>query len=389
MQERYQAVRGHSERLAAPLSAEDQAIQSMPDASPTKWHLAHTTWFYETFLLGRFEPGYKVCNPDYAFLFNSYYEAAGPRHARPARGMITRPSVAEVIAYRRHVYAAMLRLLGRDVPPDLRFLVELGLHHEQQHQELLVTDVLHALAQNPLKPACDPGWRPPLPIGGEARMLDGPSGLVEIGTPAETPFYFDNEGPRHRVWLDPYRIASRPVTNGEWLRFIEAGGYAQPLLWMSDGWAARYAEDWQAPLHWQQDRDGRWMQFSPAGLAPLDPDASVRHICWYEADAFARWAGKRLPTEAEWEAAAATLPLDAVADDVWQWTESAYRPYPGYRPWAGLVGEYNGKFMINTMVLRGGSVATPPGHARLGYRNFFHPDKRWQFTGLRLAENAR
>lgn len=386
---RYQAVRDRSERLAAPLSAEDRVVQSMPDASPTKWHLAHTTWFFEQFVLARFAPGYRCVDESYAFLFNSYYEAAGPRHARPRRGMLTRPPCAAVAEYRQRVDEAMARLLTRDLPEEARFLVELGLQHEEQHQELMLTDALHALAQNPLRPAYDEAWaEPPAP---EAEgFLDGPAGLVEIGSDAGAAFCFDNEAPRHRVWLEPFRIAARPVTNAEWLAFMADGGYANPLLWMSDGWAARCAEGWEAPLHWERGRDGAWWQFTLAGLRPLDPRAAVRHVSWYEADAFARWAGRRLPTEAEWEAAAAALRGrgSAWAGEVWQWTGSAYRPYPGYRPWAGAVGEYNGKFMVNQMVLRGGSLATPPGHARPGYRNFFHPDKRWQFSGLRLAEDA-
>jgi ergothioneine biosynthesis protein EgtB len=383
--ERYRAVRAATEALAAPLSPEDQVVQSMPDASPTKWHRAHTTWFFETFLLLPFLPGYRRVSEDYAVLFNSYYVAAGPRHARPQRGLLTRPSCAEVARYRAVVDRAMAELL-RDPPKEALPLVELGLQHEQQHQELLLTDILHALSGNPLRPACDPDWMEPRRAAGSPRMLDGPDGLVAIGHDGQG-FAFDNEAPRHSAFLAPYRIADRLVDNGQWLAFMAAGGYRDPLLWMSDGWAARDAEGWEAPLHWEQN-DGGWMQFGPGGLRPIDPALPVRHVSWYEADAFARWAGKRLPTEQEWEAAAA-LPGFADATGVaWQWTGSAYRPYPGFRPWAGAVGEYNGKFMIGQMVLRGGSLATPPGHARPSYRNFFPPAARWQFSGLRLAEDA-
>jgi ergothioneine biosynthesis protein EgtB len=362
----------------------------MPDASPAKWHRAHTAWFFETFLLLPHLPGYSRFREEFGFLFNSYYEAAGPRHARPKRGMLTRPSSAEVGAYRSHVDAAMAALLRGGPPPGaaLLDLVELGLQHEEQHQELLVADALHALAQNPLCPALYADWREPgAAATGPARFLDGPSGVVEIGQDAAAGFAFDNETPRHRAYLAPYRIADRLVTNGEWLAFVRAGGYRTPALWMSDGWAARQAEGWDAPLYWREE-GGAWRQFTPAGPRPVEEDAPVRHVSWYEADAFARWSGRRLPTEGEWEAAAG-LPGFRDADGVaWQWTGSAYRPYPGFRPWEGAVGEYNGKFMVNQMVLRGGSVATPPGHARRTYRNFFPPDKRWQFSGVRLAEDA-
>jgi ergothioneine biosynthesis protein EgtB len=382
---RYASIRDHTERLAAPLSPEDQTIQSMADASPTKWHRAHVTWFFETFLLLPHLPGYRRFREEFAFLFNSYYEAAGPRHARPKRGMLTRPSAAEVGAYRAHVDAAMARLL-EDPPAEVLPLIELGLQHEQQHQELLLTDILHALAQNPLLPAYDLEWREPAAVSGPARMLAGPEGLQEIGSPGSG-FAFDNETPRHKAWLAAYRIADRLVTNGEWLDFMADGGYRTATLWMSEGWARAQAEGWLAPFHWHR-REGGWSQFTLGGLRPLELSDPVRHIGWYEAEAYARWAGRRLPTEAEWEAAQ-DLPGFLQARDVaWQWTGSAYRPYPGFRPWEGAVGEYNGKFMINQMVLRGGSLATPPGHARAGYRNFFPPDARWQFTGLRLADDA-
>jgi ergothioneine biosynthesis protein EgtB len=390
MAERFAAVRARTEALAAPLSPEDQTVQSMPDASPAKWHRAHTTWFFETFVLLPHLPGYSRYKEEFGFLFNSYYEAAGPRHARPKRGMVTRPSSDEVGAYRSHVDAAMAGLM-RDPPARLPLdLIELGLHHEEQHQELLVTDALHALAQNPLYPAFHTDWREPDWAAGPARFLDGPTGVVQMGCNAGGPagFAFDSETPRHRVFLEPYRIAERLVSSGEWLAFMRDGGYRTPTLWMSDGWAAREAEGWDAPLYWREGEDGVWRQFTPAGLRPVDEDAPVRHVSWYEADAFARWSGRRLPTEQEWEAAAGLPGFRDAEGVVWQWTGSAYRPYPGFRPWEGAVGEYNGKFMVNQMVLRGGSLATPPGHSRRTYRNFFGPDKRWQFAGVRLAEDA-
>jgi ergothioneine biosynthesis protein EgtB len=379
----FRAVRAHTERLAAALTAEDQCVQSMPDASPAKWHRAHTTWFFEEFVLAPHAPGYRAFDPVFRFLFNSYYEAVGARHPRPARGMITRPGAARVGEYRAHVDAAMAAFLP--VAPDpVPALVGLGLNHEQQHQELLLTDILHAFARNPLCPAALPGWREPPGDPRPAAWLDCPGGIVPIGHPGGG-FAFDNESPRHHVLLAPYRLASHLVRNGDWLRFIAEGGYRTPTLWMSDGWERVRAEGWSAPLYWREGTEG-WMQIGPGGLAPLDPAAPVRHVSWYEADAYARWAGARLPTEAELEAAASRL---AEFDThVWQWTGSAYLPYPGFRPDAGAIGEYNGKFMINQMVLRGGSMATPPGHARPTYRNFFHPDKRWQFAGLRLAKDA-
>ncbi len=373
---RYAAIRAHTEALAAALTPEDQCVQSMPDASPAKWHRAHVTWFFEQFILTEFVPGYRVFDPDFRFLFNSYYEAVGARHPRPMRGLLTRPPVERIAAYRAHVDTAMPAAIHA-APPDL---VELGLQHEQQHQELLLTDILHAFAQNPLAPAALPGWREPEPTPGPTRFLERPGGIVRIGH-TDDGFSFDNEGPAHDVLLCDYAIADRLVRNREWLDFIADGGYRTPSLWMSDGWATVQAQGWTAPLHWREDG----MQMGLNGLAPLVPDTPVRHLGWYEADAFARWAGARLPTEAEWEAAAPAL--KEATGHVWQWTDSAYRPYPGYKPPPGAVGEYNGKFMINQMVLRGGSLATPPGHARLPYRNFFHPDKRWQFTGLRLARD--
>ena len=382
---RFAAVRARTEALAAPLSAEDQCIQSMPDASPAKWHRAHTTWFFETFLLIPHLAGYRRFDDRFGFLFNSYYEAAGPRHARPRRGMLTRPSTEEGTAYRAHVDAGMAALL-RDPPAEALPLVELGLQHEQQHQELLLTDILHALSQNPLLPAYDPDWREPRAATGEPRWLDLPEGLAEIGH-AGPGFGFDNEAPRHRTWIAACCVADRLVSNADWLGFIADAGYRTPTLWMSDGWAACAAEGWEAPMYWQRGEPG-WMQYTPAGLRPVDPAAPVRHISWYEAEAFARWFGKRLPTEAEWEVASALPGCRDAAGIGWQWTASAYLPYPGFRPWEGAVGEYNGKFMINQMILRGGSLATPPGHTRPSYRNFFPPGARWQFSTLRLAEDA-
>ena len=383
---RFRAVRTRTESLAASLSPEDQCVQSMPDASPAKWHRAHTTWFFEQFILRPHAPDYRPFDPHFAYLFNSYYEQAGARHPRPQRGLLTRPGTAEIGAYRAHVDAAMDTLLAGALPDDVAALAELGLQHEQQHQELLLTDILHAFALNPLAPAACPGWQEPPVAQGRAGMLAFAGGTATVGHGGDG-FAFDNESPRHTVHLAPFRIAERLVRNGEWQAFIADGGYRTPALWMSDGWAAAQADEWRAPLHWRDGDDG-WQQMGLGGLVPLDPAAPVRHVSWYEADAFARWAGARLPTEAEWEVAAADPRFAEATGHVWQWTESAYRPYPGFRPPAGAVGEYNGKFMVNQMVLRGGSLATPPGHARATYRNFFHPDRRWQFTGLRLAQDA-
>ncbi|WP_428484023.1 ergothioneine biosynthesis protein EgtB [Rhodopila sp.] len=381
---RFRDVRGHTENLSATLSDEDQCVQSMPDASPVKWHRAHTTWFFEQFLLVPFVPAYQVFDSAFGFLFNSYYEAVGARHPRPFRGLLTRPSAAQVGDYRRHVDAAMQAALA-DLKGDALSIVELGLQHEQQHQELLWTDILHAFSGNPLYPVILPGWQECLGSPQETRFVACPGGLRRIGH-ANGGFCFDNETPAHQVHLNGYAIGSRLVRNRDWQAFIQDKGYQTVSLWMSDGWASVQSAGWTAPLHWR-NRDGAWWQFGPGGLLPLEPDAPVRHISWYEADAFARWAGARLPTEAEWEAAAAIPGIDEYTGHVWQWTDSAYRPYPGYRPVPGAIGEYNGKFMINQMMLRGGSSATPGGHTRTTYRNFFHPDKRWQFTGLRLARD--
>ena len=384
---RFGLVRAATERLVAALGPEDQCLQSMPDASPAKWHRAHTTWFFEQFVLLPHAAGYRPFDPDFGYLFNSYYEAVGPRHARPARGLLTRPTAPEIGTYRAHVNAAIGALLhgfSGAVPAAVAAVIDLGLHHEQQHQELLVTDMVHGFALNPLGPAMLPGWQDPPGPPGPARFMAFPGGIVELGTRGPG-FAFDNETPRHRHLLAPYRLADRLVTNAEIAAFIAEGGYRSAALWMSDGWALAQQEGWEAPLHWRR-RDGEWLQFGPGGLAPLVPAAPARHLSWYEADAIARWAGARLPTEAEWEAAAGHPDLHDMTGRVWQWTNSAYLPYPGFRPPSGAIGEYNGKFMIGQMVLRGGSVATPPGHARPSYRNFFHPDKRWQFAGLRLAQ---
>jgi ergothioneine biosynthesis protein EgtB len=382
---RYATVRAHTDALAAHLTPEDQCVQSMPDASPAKWHRAHVTWFFEEFILRPSRENYRVFDEDFRFLFNSYYEAVGARHPRPMRGLLTRPEAPRVTAYRAHVDAAMQRLLPR-APAEMLNLIELGLHHEQQHQELLVTDMLDAFSKSPLAPAVLPGWQEPAGAAGPTRFLRCAGGVTGIGHDGDG-FCFDNETPAHETLLADFDIADRLVRNGDFLSFIDDGGYRTPALWMSDGWAAVQSNGWTAPALWRE-RDGTWMQMGPGGLAPLDPAAPVRHISWYEADAFARWSGARLPTEFEWEAASDHPGMRELTSHVWQWTDSAYRPYPGFRPPPGAVGEYNGKFMINQMVLRGGSLATPPGHARVSYRNFFHPDKRWQFTGLRLARDA-
>jgi ergothioneine biosynthesis protein EgtB len=384
----YVDVRAETDRRAAALSPEDQVVQSMPDASPIKWHRAHTTWFFEQFVLRPHDPGYQPFDDRFAFLFNSYYVAAGPRHARPQRGLITRPGTDEVSAYRHHVDEAVQTLLARAdarTLSDLLPVMEIGLHHEQQHQELMFTDILHAFAQNPTAPAYDPDWRWPTgPIDGDAADVVLAEGIHTIGH-QQPGFCFDNELPAHRVLVGPVSLRRDLVTNGEWLEFITDGGYAQPLLWLSDGWAAVQAEGWTAPGHWR-DVDGRWHVMTLAGLRPVDPSRPVCHVSYYEADAFARWAGRHLPSEQEWEVAARAGALHDAFGVVWQWTRSAYAPYPGYRAIPGALGEYNGKFMVNQMVLRGSSLATPPGHARVSYRNFFPPAARWQFTGLRLAD---
>jgi ergothioneine biosynthesis protein EgtB len=401
----YARVRELSPALAAALSDADATVQSMDDASPAKWHLAHTTWFFETFVLRDHVPGYRLYDERYPFLFNSYYEAEGQRHARARRGMVTRPSLDEVRAYRAHVDGALLAALP-GLPGEARALVELGCHHEQQHQELLLTDILHLFSRNPIEPAL---WRPapkvPVAVPAAVRWIEGATGPVEIGH-GGTAFAFDCEGPRHAALLHPHAIADRTVTNGEWIAFIEDGGYAEPRHWLSDGWAWVQRDGVEGPLYWAHE-DGGWTRFGFDGRRPIDPAAPVTHVSFYEADAYASWAGARLPTEAEWEAAAAAHDpaggnqLDgpgaveprpsydgpAFFGDVWEWTGSAYRPYPGFRAAEGAVGEYNGKFMSGQFVLRGGSCATPRGHLRASYRNFFYPHQRWQFTGVRLARD--
>ena len=378
-------VRNETERRAAPLSPEDQIVQSMPDASPAKWHRAHVTWFFEQFLLRPLAPSCRPFDERFAYLFNSYYVAAGPRHARPQRGLITRPGVAETTAYRAHVDAAVIKLIETMQEPARVFpIVEIGLHHEQQHQELMLTDLLHAFAQNPTHPVYDRHWQ--WPRGKRANSpADGlVAGIHTIGHDGAS-FSFDNERPAHQVLLQPVRVARTLVSNGEWLEFMADGGYATPSLWLSDGWATVEAQAWNAPGYWQHV-DGAWFSMTLGGLRAIDPSLPVCHISYYEADAFARWAGKHLPSEAEWEVAARAEALDDAFGAVWQWTRSAYSPYPGYQPEPGALGEYNGKFMINQMVLRGSSLATPAGHSRKSYRNFFYPSARWQFSGLRLAE---
>jgi ergothioneine biosynthesis protein EgtB len=385
--EAFRVVRAETERRAAPLGPEDQVVQSMPDASPTKWHRAHTTWFLEQFLLVPRLAGYRVFDEQFAYLFNSYYVAAGPRHARPLRGLLTRPDCEQIAAFRAHVDEGVERLLAAAPAselPDVLRILEIGLHHEQQHQELVLTDILHAFAQNPVAPAYDPGWQAPRPQSPSDGSVDLPSGIHRIGFAGEG-YCFDNEEPAHEVLLQPARIGRGLVTNAQWLEFMADGGYRTPSLWLSDGWAVVEAEGWDAPGYWRQ-RDGVWLSQTLAGLRPVDPDAPVTHVSYYEADAFARWAGKHLPIEAEWEVAARAGLLDDAFGIVWQWTRSAYLPYPGYRAADGALGEYNGKFMINQMVLRGSSHATPAGHARASYRNFFAPSARWQFSGLRLLD---
>jgi ergothioneine biosynthesis protein EgtB len=399
----FEQVRQRSVHLAEPLSAEDCGAQSMPDASPVKWHLAHTTWFFETFILEPREPGFQPFHPAFRVLFNSYYNGVGDKHPRPQRGLLTRPALDEVLAWRRDVDARVARLL-REAAPDtestraLAALVELGLQHEQQHQELVLTDLKHLLAQNPLYPAyLDSALPESCPLGALV-WQDFEGGLAEIGHRGPG-FCFDNELPRHRQYVAPFKLASRLVTNGEYLEFMEAGGYGEPGLWLSEGWDRVCSGELEQPFYWRRIGE-RWMEFTLHGLQPLDPARPVTHVSLYEADAYARWRGARLPTEAEWEFAARDVAIacgdlhpraagsDGLAQmfgECWQWTSSSYAPYPGYAPAAGALGEYNGKFMINQYVLRGSSCATPHGHARASYRNFFPAGSRWQFTGIRLA----
>ncbi|PZU58772.1 MAG: ergothioneine biosynthesis protein EgtB [Sphingobium sp.] len=406
-------VRRLTETLVRPLSDADATVQSMEDASPAKWHVAHVTWFFETFVLRDHVPGYRPFDARFAYLFNSYYEAEGARHARPRRGLLTRPALPEVLAYRAHVDDALMHAFD-GLPDSARALVTLGIHHEQQHQELLLTDILHLFAQNPLQPAYA-HWPSalPAPMPKPIDWVEGHAGLTQIGWDAgvegETAFAFDCEGPRHATHLVPHALADRPVTNGEWLEFIADGGYSDARHWLSDGWAWVQREGIEAPLYWCRD-EGGWTSFGHDGRHPVNPAAPVTHVSLYEADAYASWAGARLPTEAEWESAAASFDptggnlldngvcprprarsggpgLAQMFGDVWEWTGSAYRPYPGFRAAEGAVGEYNGKFMSGQFVLRGGSCATPRGHMRASYRNFFYPHQRWQFTGVRLAKD--
>jgi ergothioneine biosynthesis protein EgtB len=417
--QRYAAVRGQTLALAAPLSEADCQAQSMPDTSPTKWHLAHVTWFFETFILERFEPNFAPFNPAFRVLFNSYYQTVGEQHPRPQRGLITRPDLAEVKAYRANIDARMLTLLRGAVDAEAKELLTLGLHHEQQHQELLLTDIKHLLAQNPLNPVYSAHWPLCSVTSVPLEWVEMQGGNVGIGHQGED-FAFDNETPRHSVLLQPYALSNRLITHGEWVQFLDDGGYRDPRWWMSAGWDWLQSLRAQAPLYWQADGQGGWTTFTLHGRVPVDPHTPICHINWFEADAYARWRAAqdglpiRLPTEAEWEHAALQqgeawrahgnfqenqalhpLPLtraqpgqlQQMGGDVWEWTASSYLPYPGYRAWAGAVGEYNGKFMINQMVLRGGSCATPRDHIRPGYRNFFPTDARWQFSGLRLARD--
>jgi len=427
-------TRGATAALAEGLSDADATVQSMRDASPTKWHLAHTTWFFETLVLAAHDESYRPFDPRFGYLFNSYYETLGERHPRPQRGMLTRPDLATVLRYREHVDGALDSLFERldTLAPEragsVRELVELGIHHEQQHQELLLTDLLHLFSLNPLAPSYrDPSARAaprPRSAGAALEFVEFPGGRARIGHDGGSSFAYDCETPPHEVWLQPFALANRPVTNREWRAFIEDGGYRDPLLWLSDGWDRVREEGWEAPLYWRRDGDG-WKTMSLHGERTLDPDAPVAHLSYYEADAYARWAGKRLPTEFEWETAARSVLRDAAATptaastddapvvdghfaddgllvpmppsgrgrvqqlfgDVWEWTSSAFAPYPGFRPAPGAAGEYNGKFMCGQYVLRGGSCATPRGHVRATYRNFFPPTARWQFSGVRLAED--
>jgi ergothioneine biosynthesis protein EgtB len=404
----YQGVRTATAQLAAPLTDADATVQSMPDASPAKWHLAHTTWFFETMVLVPFVPGYRPFDASFNFLFNSYYETVGARQPRPSRGMLTRPTLQTVYRYRAHVDEAITRLLDAAPADSAAELIELGCHHEQQHQELLLTDILHLFAQNPLRPV----YKAPEPLPVEARNPTPVShacfggGLVSIGHSGEG-FAFDCEGPRHQVFIEPYRLANRLITNREWLAFMSDGGYRNPLLWLSAGWARVLADSWTAPLYWE-NRDGQFWTMTLRGAQLVDPDAPVTHVSYYEADAFATWAGRRLPNEAEWELAAQGLAIEGnfvdsgrlrpkpatsagqllqMFGDVWEWTRSAYLPYPRFVPATGAIGEYNGKFMSGQFVLRGGSCVTPGDHVRATYRNFFPPETRWQFSGVRLAED--
>lgn len=409
---KFDEVRSHTEQLAAPLSPEDQTVQSMPDVSPTKWHRAHVTWFFETFVLADHEQGFAPFQDSYWFLFNSYYEAVGPRYARAQRGVISRPGVHDVGVYRGNVDARMrdlLTTLDEGTLTKLANTVNLGFHHEQQHQELLLMDIKHVLSLNPLQPSYA-GTRSPVADPDQLGWIDVEGGLVEIGHRGDD-FSFDNELPLHQVHLEPFRLADRLVTNGEWLTFVADGGYRRPELWLSDGWGRVQAEGWDAPFYWAEV-DGVWFEHTLHGTWPVNPGLPVSHVSHYEADAYAAWAGKRLPTEAEWEHGVRAADLDVIGNladsetfhpraagpstgtlrqaygDCWEWTSSAYLSYPGFHPAAGAIGEYNGKFMSNQMVLRGGCALTSPGHTRASYRNFFPPGARWALSGVRLADGG-
>ncbi|NIL99377.1 MAG: ergothioneine biosynthesis protein EgtB [Acidobacteria bacterium] len=387
--QRYLRVRDRSLRLCEPLAIEDYGVQPMPDASPPKWHLAHTTWFFETFLLKPRVEGYRPFRDEFEYLYNSYYNGVGRQFPRPQRGNLSRPTVDEVREYRAHVDRAMESLLeAPDAAVEARTI--LGLHHEQQHQELLLTDLKYNFGHNPLYPVYPDGPVAPAARKREACSVEFDGGVLEIGATPDTGFVFDNETPRHRVFLGSYALADRLVTNGEYLAFMQDDGYSRPELWLADGWSLLHSgAGWAAPLYWLRMENG-WYEYHLTGLAPLDPDRPVIHVSYYEADAFSRWAGARLPTEQEWEAAVESPSadrLDQRTGAAWQWTSSAYGSYPGYRPLPGALGEYNGKFMSNQMVLRGGSCATPDGHVRPSYRNFFYPPDRWQFSGIRLAHD--